>query len=122
MLVLALAACGLSVRMSPRARLHVVARGAVPFGEIESQIHEVTEALTRLTEKRSCTEENGCLVVDIHWQPAEECDCPTTVQMSLIMAPPAPVKKVRQTILNQRINAPCTKEAHDAIERVLRDK
>ena len=75
--------------------------------------------LTRLT--GAATEENGCLVV-VHWQPAEECYCPTTVQMSLIMAPPAPVKKVRQTILNQRVNAPCTKEAHDAIERVLRDK
>ena len=31
-------------------------------------------------------------------------------------------EKGRQTILNQRVNAPCTKEAHDAIERVLRDK
>jgi hypothetical protein len=122
MISLVTLACALSVPMSPRARLHVVARGAVPFGKIESQIHEVTEALARLTEKRSCTEENGCLVVDIHWQPAEECDCPTTVQMSLIMAPPAPVKRVRETILNQRVNAHCTKEAHDAIERVLRDK
>ena len=46
MCTLALAACGLSMPLSPRARLHVVARGAVPFGEIESQIHEVTEALT----------------------------------------------------------------------------
>ena len=34
MLTLALAACGLSVPLSPQARLHVVARGAVPFGEM----------------------------------------------------------------------------------------
>ena len=48
MLALALAACALSLPLSPQARLHVVARGAVPFGEIESQIHEVTLSLIHI--------------------------------------------------------------------------
>ena len=104
--------------MSPRARLHVVARGAVRFGEIEAHISEVTAALSRLTQQRSCTEENGCVLVDISWAPAEE-ECPTSVQMSLIMTP-AEELAPRKKILHERVaTAKLSKEARDAVDRVL---
>ena len=123
MLGLALAACALSLPMSPRARLRVEARGSVPFDEIQSQIQEVTDALARLTARNTCSDENGCLSVEITWSPAEEEDCATTMRMSLLMAPPAPVKNIRKTILSDRVEtARTTNLAHDAIERVLRDK
>lgn len=102
--MLALLALALSPRLTPQARLHVVARGSTSFDQIQSQIDEVTQALARLTRHRSCTEEEGCLVVDISWRPAEEGECATGMSMSLVMAPPPP-PKVKRGILEERIRA-----------------
>ena len=87
--VVALAAESTGMALGPRARLRVVARGAVAFKDIQLQIMEVTAALARLTAERTCTEENGCLVVDIRWQPAAKEECATSMQMSLLMLPNA---------------------------------
>lgn len=123
LLLFAFAATGCrGLAMSPQARLHVVARGAVPFGQIQSQIQEVTDALARLTKRNTCSEEDGCLLVEINWAPADKSDCPTSMQMSLIMAPPEPVKTVRKSILSDRVNiAKPFKEARDVVERVMEE-
>ena len=102
--MLCLLALALTPHVPPRARLHVVARGSTPFDQIQSQIFEVTQALARLTQHRSCTEEQGCLVVDISWRPLEEGECPTSMQMSLVLAPPPP-PKLKRAILDERIRA-----------------
>ena len=102
--MLCLLALALSPRLTPRARLHVVARGSTPFDQIQSQIDEVAQALARLTKHRSCTEEEGCLVVDISWRPAEEGECATGMSMSLVLAPPPPAP-MKLNILKERIRA-----------------
>ena len=121
MLAVALAACALSTPLQPRARLHVIARGSVPFGEIQSQIKEVTNALARLTKTRTCNEENGCLLVDITWAACDE-EVPMKMQMSLIMAPPTQTTK--EQILHERVHRRerAMRATQAALDRLHEDK
>lgn len=121
MISLVTLACGLSTPLQPRARLHVIARGSVPFAEIQSQIKEVTDALARLTKTRTCNEENGCLLVDITWASCDD-EVPMKMQMSLIMAPPT--QTTREQILHERVDRRerAMRATRAALDRLHEDK
>ena len=87
-----------TMAMHPRARLKVVQRGSLPWQRVEAQIAEVTRALKHLVRDRVCDEEEGCLVVEIKWEP-RQTGCESSMAMSLIMEPPVPGEK-QQAVLN----------------------
>ena len=65
------------------ARLKVVARGAASLGNLEEKILEYTHALAGVLGRR-CTNEDGCLLVTVEWQPALDNDDSLHMSLSLI--------------------------------------
>lgn len=68
MLALAAAACALALGPQTRARLSIRARGVTALDSLEERVVEYTRVLSSLL-KRRCEAADGCLVVDVVWEP-----------------------------------------------------
>ena len=64
------------------ARLKVVARGAASLGNLEEKIAEYSHALAGVLGRR-CTDEDGCLMVTVEWQPLASPSDDASLHMSL---------------------------------------
>jgi len=70
---LAAAVCGLALGPRPRAKLTIRARGTASLENLEEHVLEYSRALSKILNER-CGADDGCLVVDVQWEPPRYAD------------------------------------------------